>query len=49
MLWATADRIGVRCLLTEHFAERRLRGGVTFVDPFDSGNEELLAAILPPP
>jgi predicted nucleic acid-binding protein len=47
MLWATADRIGVRYLLTEDFQDRRVLGGVTFVDPFRAGNEPLLAEILP--
>jgi predicted nucleic acid-binding protein len=47
MLWATADRIGVRYLLTEDFQDRRVLGGVTFVNPFDGGNEDLLARILP--
>jgi predicted nucleic acid-binding protein len=46
MLWATADRIGVRYLLTEDFQDRRVLGGVTFVNPFDGGNQELLAKIL---
>jgi predicted nucleic acid-binding protein len=47
MLWATADRIGVRYLLSEDFQDRRVLGGVTFVDPFRAGNEPLLAEILP--
>ena len=47
MLWATADRIGVRYLLTEDFQDRRVLGGVTFVDPFQPANEALLAEILP--
>lgn len=47
MLWATADRIGVRYLLTEDFQDRRVLGGVTFVNPFEGGNEALLAEILP--
>jgi predicted nucleic acid-binding protein len=47
MLWATADRIGVRYLLTEDFQDRRVLGGVTFVDPFRDANERLLAKILP--
>ena len=49
MLWATADRIGVRYLLTEDFQDGRVLGGVTFVDPFKPDNERLLAEILPPP
>jgi predicted nucleic acid-binding protein len=49
MLWATADRIGVRWLLTEDFQDGRTLGGVTFVDPFKAENERLLAEILPTP
>jgi predicted nucleic acid-binding protein len=47
LLWATADRIGVRYLLSENFQDGRVLGGVTFVDPFQRGNEPLLAEILP--
>ena len=36
MLWATADRIGVRYLLTEDFQDARTLGGVTFVNPFEA-------------
>ena len=47
LLWATADRVGVQYLLTEDFQDRRVLGGVTFVNPFKGGNEALLAEILP--
>ena len=47
LLWATADRIGVRYLLTEDFQDGRTLGGVTFIDPFKGGNARLLAEILP--
>jgi len=47
LLWATANRIGVRYLLTEDFQDGRVLGGVTFVDPFQRGSEPLLAEILP--
>ena len=47
MLWATADRVGVRYLLSEDFQDGRVLGGVTFVNPFQAGNEALLARILP--
>ena len=47
LLWATADRIGVRYLLTEDFQDRRALGGVTFVNPFQGRNDPLLAEILP--
>jgi predicted nucleic acid-binding protein len=49
MLWATADRIGVRYLLSEDFQDGRTLGGVTFVDPFKADNERLLTEILPAP
>jgi len=49
LLWATADRIGVRSLLTEDYQDGRTLGGVTFVDPFKADNERLLAEILPSP
>jgi hypothetical protein len=39
--------IGVRYLLTEDFQDGRTLGGVTLVDPFQAGNEPLLAEILP--
>jgi predicted nucleic acid-binding protein len=47
LLWATADRIGVRYLLTEDLQDGRILGGVTFVNPFEGRNEALLAKILP--
>jgi predicted nucleic acid-binding protein len=47
LLWATADRVGVRYLLSEDFQDGRTLGGVTFVDPFKGANERLLAEILP--
>jgi predicted nucleic acid-binding protein len=49
LLWATADRIGVRYLLTEDYQDGRTLGGVTFVDPFKDENEQFLAEILPSP
>lgn len=49
MLWATADRIGVRYLLSEDFQDGRTLGGVTFVDPFKADNERLLTEIIPAP
>jgi predicted nucleic acid-binding protein len=49
LLWATADRIGVRYLLSEDYQDGRVLGGVTFVDPFKADNQRLLAEILPPP
>jgi predicted nucleic acid-binding protein len=49
LLWATADRVGVRYLLTEDYQDGRTLGGVTFVDPFKAENERFLAEILPAP
>jgi predicted nucleic acid-binding protein len=49
LLWAAADRIGVRYLLSEDYQDGRVLGGVTFVDPFKADNQRLLAEILPPP
>lgn len=47
MLWATARRVGVRYLLTEDFQDGRELSGVTFVNPFDPANDELVDRILP--
>lgn len=47
MLWATARRAGVRYLLTEDFQDGRELSGVTFVNPFDRANDELVDRILP--
>jgi predicted nucleic acid-binding protein len=49
LLWATADRIGVRYLLSEDYQDGRTLGGVTFVDPFKDENQRLMAEILPSP
>ncbi len=48
LLWATADRVGVRWLITEDFQDGRVIGGVTFVDPFNAANDRLLERALPP-
>ena len=48
MLWATADRVGVRYLLSAHFQDGRTLGGITFIDPFNGENQRLRAEILPP-
>ena len=42
MLWATADRVGVRFLLSEDFQVRRKLGGVTFLELFNPANSVLL-------
>jgi predicted nucleic acid-binding protein len=49
LLWATADRIGVRYLLSEDYQDGRMLGSVTFVDPFKRENQRVLAEILPSP
>jgi len=46
LLWATCDRIGIRYLLTEDFQDRRVIGGVTYLNPFIPANDELLDVAL---
>jgi predicted nucleic acid-binding protein len=48
LLWATADRVGVRYLITEDFQDGRVLGGVTFVNPFNRAHDALLDRELPP-
>lgn len=48
MLWATVQQAGCGLLLTEDFQDGRVLGSVTFVNPFDPGNDELLDRALPP-
>jgi predicted nucleic acid-binding protein len=47
LLWATAERAGVRHLLTEDFQDGRRLGGVKFVNPFNPANATLLERELP--
>jgi len=47
MMWATARRLGVRYLLTEDMQDGFTLDGVRFVNPFVSGNNELIDEILP--
>lgn len=47
LLWATASKAGCSLILTEDFQDDRQLGGVTFVNPFNSGNRVLLDAALP--
>lgn len=47
LLWATADRVGVRYLLTEDYQDGRVLGDVRFVNPFLDENEQLLVRVLP--
>jgi predicted nucleic acid-binding protein len=48
MLWASAQRAGVRHLLTEDLQDRFELHGVTFVNPFETANDTLIDRILPP-
>ena len=48
MLWASAQRAGVRHLLTEDLQDGFVLQGVTFVNPFESANDGLIGQILPP-
>jgi predicted nucleic acid-binding protein len=49
MLWASADRAGVRHMLTEDFQDGFVLGGVTFINPFIRKNDQLIEKLLPPP
>jgi predicted nucleic acid-binding protein len=46
LIWATAERVGVRYLLSEDFQDGRVLGRVTFVDPFNAANQALLSRTL---
>ena len=48
MLWASAQRAGVRHLLTEDLQDGFVLRGVTFVNPFKRSNDRLVDEILPP-
>ena len=47
MLWATAQRVGVRHLLTEDMQDGFVLQNVTFVNPFKRANDQLIDEILP--
>ena len=47
MLWAAAREAGCRMLLSEDFQDGRDIGGVRFVNPFITANDDLLALALP--
>ena len=47
MLWASAQRAGVRHLLSEDFQDGFELEGVVFVNPFEPSNDELIDQILP--
>jgi predicted nucleic acid-binding protein len=46
MLWATAQRVGVRHLLTEDLQDGFALRGVRFTNPFASANDQLVDEIL---
>jgi predicted nucleic acid-binding protein len=48
MLWASAQRAGVRHFLTEDLQDGFVLRGVTFVNPFKRSNDRLVDEILPP-
>jgi predicted nucleic acid-binding protein len=48
LLWASAQRAGVRCLLTEDLQDGFLLQSVRFVNPFKRANDSLIDEILPP-
>jgi predicted nucleic acid-binding protein len=48
MLWASAQRAGVRCLLTEDLQDGFILQSVRFVNPFKRANDHLIDELLPP-
>ena len=48
MLLASAQRAGVRCLLTEDLQDGFILQGVRFVNPFKRANDRLIDEFLPP-
>jgi len=47
MLWAAAQRAGVRILLTEDMQDGFELEGVKFVNPFEPANDRLIDEVLP--
>ena len=47
MLWASAQRVGVRHLLTEDLQDGFVLQGVRFINPFERANDRLIDEILP--
>lgn len=47
-LWASAQRAGVRCLLTEDLQDGYMLQSVRFVNPFQRANDRLIDQILLP-
>lgn len=48
MLWATAQRAGVRHLVTEDLQDGFTLQGVAFINPFKRENDQLIDGVLPP-
>jgi predicted nucleic acid-binding protein len=48
MLWASAQRAGVNYLLTEDFQDGFVLRGVTFVNPFNQANDQLIDKLVLP-
>ena len=47
MLWASAQRAGVRHMLSEDFQDGFALQGVTFINPFNPENNPLIDRLLP--
>ena len=47
MLWASAQRAGVRHMLSEDFQDGFALQGVTFINPFNLENNRLIDKLLP--
>jgi predicted nucleic acid-binding protein len=47
MLWASAQRVGVRHLLTEDLQDGFVLQGVSFINPFAQANDRRIDEILP--
>jgi predicted nucleic acid-binding protein len=47
MLWASAQRAGVRHMLSEDFQDRFALRDVTFINPFNPENNQLIDELLP--
>jgi predicted nucleic acid-binding protein len=47
MLWASAQRVGVRHMLTEDFQDGFVLQDVTFINPFIRDNDRLIEKLLP--
>ena len=48
MLWASAQRAGVRHMLTEDLQDGLALQGVRFINPFKRENDRLIDEVLPP-